>query len=348
MKRRILCACLSVLVLAAGLWLIPMTAGALSLSTEWSADRPFQGDEITVTVSLSEAVEVKSGLITLGYDTAILELIGGNWLVQAPIAHLDVQAARGVFICSDVTSLDGAVLTAVFRVKTDAPDGETTLTFTPELRDVEDGEIACEPVEDTLKIGRNLGSLKMNPITTAYQYVGGGEDSSSLSGLSQDGSAIYLYNNVLRTAFRVPASYKTDSEDFSTIVLDGMSFPIIERGIILGTEGQELTIDSPLKVKTTGPFREKYWTYDEETKTVTYTALVKNVTMKMLNTAYIARSYVKIEVDGEEHVVYSDTSASFTPQKLYDATVAVLAAQGKPAPRWFTNPSIDDGVVELD
>ncbi len=348
MKKKILCTCLSVLVVAVSLWLVPVETQALSLTASWSEDRALPGEDVTVTVSLSEEVLVKSGLFTVTYDSAQLELVSSQWLLDAPIADFDMQNGRGVFISEQATTLGGDILALTFRAKEGAQNGPTTVTCIPELRDDQDAEIVCASVEGSVYIGYDIASYKMRPIKTAYQYVSSAEDSSSLSGMAEPGSAIYMYKNTLRTAFRVPASYETDTEDFSTIVLNGDSFPIVERGIILGVAGQELTIDSPFKVSTQEPFREKYWTYDEENRIVTYTALVKNVTIQMLDTAYIARSYVKIEVDGEVHVVYSDTSVSFTPQKLYDATVKALEAQGQPAPRWFTDPSIDDGVIELD
>ena len=187
---------------------------------------------------------------------------------------------------------------------------------------------------------------KMAPIKSVYQYVGGGEDHSSLNGVAEAGSAVYRHNGALHTAFRVPASYVTDSADFSTILLDGVSYPITERGILLGTAGKAMTVDSAVKVSSTD-FRNKYWTYDAATGTVTYTALVKNVKQTAINTAYIARAYVKILADGVERVVYSDVSVAFTPQDLYNGTVTELAAQGKPAPRWFTNDGVDDGYVDL-
>ncbi len=194
-----------------------------------------------------------------------------------------------------------------------------------------------------------LGELpahKMDAITSVYQYVGGGVDNSSLSGVAAAGSAVYSNNGTVYTAFRVPASYVTDSADFSTIVLDGVSYPMTERGIILGTQGQTLTVNSPNKVSSTN-LRNKYWRYEAETGTVTYTALVKNVKYAAINTPYIARAYVKILEHGVERVVYSDVSDAFTPQSLYDAAARELAAQGKPAPRWFVNSSTDDGIIDL-
>ncbi|MBE6779269.1 MAG: hypothetical protein E7541_07805, partial [Ruminococcaceae bacterium] len=84
--------------------------------------------------------------------------------------------------------------------------------------------------------------LKMNPITSVFQYVGGAGDNSSLQ--AEAGSAVYTHaDGSLRTAFRVGATYKTDKKDFSTIVLDDVSYPIEERGIILGKAGQSLTVD---------------------------------------------------------------------------------------------------------
>lgn len=109
---------------------------------------------------------------------------------------------------------------------------------------------------------------KMDKISSVFQYVGGAGDNSSLQ--AEAGSAVYTHaDGSLRTAFRVGATYKTDKKDFSTIVLDGMSYPIEERGIILGKAGQSLTVDSPLKVAVTSGYRSKHWKYDEENGIVT-------------------------------------------------------------------------------
>ena len=188
---------------------------------------------------------------------------------------------------------------------------------------------------------------KMNPITSVYQYVGGEQDNSSIGGAATAGSAVYTHTDgSLRTAFRVAATYETDSEDFDTILLNGVSYPIEERGIILGRAGQTLTVDSPAKVAITTGFKAKHWKYEDGT--VTYTALVKNVTKEQLNTAYIARSYVKITVGGNEQVVYSDTSVSFTPQSIYQKASDILVAGGGTAPIWFPKRDhTDDGYVDL-
>ena len=139
-----------------------------------------------------------------------------------------------------------------------------------------------------------------------------------------------------------------DSADFSTVVLDGVSYPIVERGIILGREGETLTVDSPIKVVTKSNFRQKYWEYDATNGTVTYTALVKNVTLQNKDARFIARSYVKVKVGDVTQIVYSEVSTAFSPQSVYDQTVKVLQAQGKPAPTWFRRDKFDDGIIELE
>lgn len=115
----------------------------------------------------------------------------------------------------------------------------------------------------------------------------------------------------------------------------------------MGKEGQTLTVDSPNKVSVTGDFDSKYWEYDASTKTVTYTALVKNITRENKDVRFIARSYVKVRVNGTVQTVYSDTIAAFSPQSIYSNLANELKAQGKAAPTWFTSSGIDDGVVDL-
>ncbi len=185
----------------------------------------------------------------------------------------------------------------------------------------------------------------MIPIHSAYQYVGGDKDKTQLGAAAN--SAIYSANGKEYTALRIPGKYVTDSADFSTVVLDGVTYPIEERGIILGREGQALTVDSPNKVSITDGFKKQYWEYDASSKTVTYTALVKNITLENKDTRFIARSYVKVRVNGTVQIVYSDTTVAFSPQNIYNNTVKALQAQGKTAPTWFSLDGFDDGVIEL-
>ncbi len=204
-----------------------------------------------------------------------------------------------------------------------------------------------DSVCDTCGGSRSAGDgiVGMLPIRSVYQYVGGAQDTTQLG--AAENSAIYAANGKVYTALRIPGRYVTASADFSTVVLDGVTYPIEERGIILGKEGQTLTVDSPNKVSVNSNFNSTYWEYDASTKTVTYTALVKNITRENKDVRFIARSYVKVRVNGTVQIVYSDTSPSFSPQGIYDNMANNLLAQGKVAPTWFTLDGIDDGVVDL-
>ncbi len=345
MKRKILCTCMAVLVAATGLLFMPMETQALSLQTTLSAEMALPEETITATVSLSSLVEAKSGAVSVSYPADMLEPVSGTWLLDGAIVDYDMTTAKGVFVFEKTTEVSGEVLELVFKVRRDTVEGTATVTCAPQFMDGEGEPIACEASTNELKVLSVPG--KMNSIASIYQYVSGGKDNSSLNGLAEQNSAIYMYNGTLRTAFRIPATYQTDSADFSTIVLEGRSYPILERGIILGTPGKELTIDSPTKVSVKSGFGSKYWEYDEESGTVTYTALVKNLTKEMKETDYIARAYVKVESNGKEYVVYSDVSAAFNAQKLYDSTAAMFESQGLEPPTWFKDSSIDDGIIDL-
>lgn len=345
MKRHILCICLAVAVAAVGLLFVPMKAEALSLQSTMSSDKAMPEDTVTVTVSLSAPVTVKSGAVSVSYPTDALELVSGTWLLEGAIVDYDLSTDKGVLVFENEQEISGDVLQLVFNVRETAAEGTTAVTCVPQLLDAAGEAVACEQTVGELQVMLAPGT--MNSIASVYQYVSGGVDNSSIGGLAKENSAVYTYNGTVRTAFRIPATYQTDSEDFSTIVLEGESYPILERGIILGTPGMELSMDSGVKVSTKSGFNAKYWEYDAQTGVVTYTVLVKNVTKAKKDVNYIARSYVRIERDGKEYVVYSPVSAAFSPQKLYDGTAKIFESQGKKAPAWFVNSSIDDGIIDL-
>ncbi len=345
MKRRFLCACAALAVAAFGLLLVPMEAEALSLRSTVSREVALPGDQVAVTVSLSAPAAFKSGGVSVNYPADMLEPVSGAWLPEGAITDYDLSNAKGVIVFEEVQQLSGDLLELVFTVKAEPAEGAATVTCTPQLVDAAGAAVACDAAVSQFKVLATPGRL--DNISSVYQYVSGGKDNSSLNGLAADNSAIYMYNGTLRTAFRIPATYQTDSADFSTVVLEGRSYPILERGIILGTPGSELTVNSPLKVSVKSGFGSKYWAYDKETGTVTYTALVKNVTREMKETRYVARAYMRVQADGKEYVVYSDVSAAFSPQMLYDATEEIFVSQGLEAPTWFLDSSIDDGIVDI-
>lgn len=76
---------------------------------------------------------------------------------------------------------------------------------------------------------------------------------------------------------------------------------------------------------------------------------MKNITQDMQYTSYVARSYVKITVGGNQIVVYSDVSTPFSANSIYTAAKDIMMAQGQQAPTWFpAKDHFDDGIIELD
>lgn len=196
------------------------------------------------------------------------------------------------------------------------------VTATGERADVYVDDIKV--YDNTLTDGMEL----LDSINTVEQYVGGGKGKLPEGAVATEGSAVYDDNGTAKTALRVSATYKV-GEDFNQITLGGKVYDVVERGILLGNATKLLTNGATLALGTTAAQGlagkvsastnlDKYWRYDEETGTVTYSALVRGITKELKDTRFVARSYMKILVDGEEVVLYSKVSRSFTAQEIYD------------------------------
>ena len=302
------------------------------------------GDTATLNVTLS-------GNTGIAFLALVPQMSEGLTVTSVSNGELISDFTKGenyIWVNAEDVTADGVLCTLTVQAAADAY-GELRVSFlVGECYTAAFADVAVEVQSGTVTVTPAPIETSMLPINSVYQYVGGGEDNSSLNGVATEGSAVYSANGKIYTAFRIPAHYVTDSADFSTVVLDGVSYPIVERGLILGTEGQELTVDSPVKVVVTGNFRNKHWKYDPDSGIVTYSVLVKNVLRTKINIAYVARSYVKVLNGNVKEIIYSETSVPFTPQQLYDATVEALAAEGKPAPLWFTLDRTDDGVIDIE
>ena len=150
MKKRIcilICAAL-VLALAATVF----AAGAATMTLTPSASAPAHGEEFTVTVSFTEVANCKSAGIVVAYDTAALELVSGECLVNAFMSDFDPADGSGVLAFSSPTTLSGDVFRFTLRVKESANVAEDAIiSVRPSIKDA-DGTVECQTANLALDV----------------------------------------------------------------------------------------------------------------------------------------------------------------------------------------------------
>lgn len=93
-----------------------------------------RGDTVTLSVSLAKGVKVGSGAVEVIYDSAVLELVKGEWNVSNT-ELTTFTGNKGAFAYSDGTEISGKIFTATFKVKSNAAFGASTVKMTVQLKD---------------------------------------------------------------------------------------------------------------------------------------------------------------------------------------------------------------------
>ena len=102
-----------------------------------------RGATVKVSVSLSSATTVGSGGIELVYDTAVLELVKGEWNVSGTsLATFNASNNKGAFAYASGTSVSGKVFTATFKIKSNAAFGASTVKMILQLKDGSNADIS--------------------------------------------------------------------------------------------------------------------------------------------------------------------------------------------------------------
>ena len=118
------------------------TSAYVSSGTEVS-----RGEEITISVGISNGSEIQSILIIPEYDSDTFDLVDGGWTLSGGImSDFSVSSGDGVILFNPGINVDGKVLTFTLKAKNDAAfdtysisaevvitdsNGNTTLTTTP-------------------------------------------------------------------------------------------------------------------------------------------------------------------------------------------------------------------------
>ena len=104
---------------------------ALLSSTAYASER---GEEVTLDLTVGAYENVSSGGIDLIYDADVLELVGGTMKTGGVLNHFDADHGKGVFGGPAPMTVSGTILSVTFRIRENAPFGESTVTATVMIR----------------------------------------------------------------------------------------------------------------------------------------------------------------------------------------------------------------------
>ncbi len=101
----------------------------------------------TVTLEVNVSGELKAGGIEVIYDSAVLELISGEWKTDGSLmSTFNKETKQGVFTYMDNQKFNGKIFAVTFKVRDDAPIGSTTVKCELQLRKDVDGVEVVVPV----------------------------------------------------------------------------------------------------------------------------------------------------------------------------------------------------------
>ena len=126
-----------VLVLVAGLLVMPVFAASAHMSVSVSQGTVHRGDTITVTVSTSAVENCVSGRFLFSYNTDVFEYTGGIALVtgfgSAGVTDMGGSVSGDFMSLSGGTYVQGTLFQITLKIKENAPYGSDTISGTPSM-----------------------------------------------------------------------------------------------------------------------------------------------------------------------------------------------------------------------
>lgn len=140
MKHRIIFLILTFVLLASFCVLPVFAASATANVTSVSGNRDAT---VTVSITLAEGAMVGSGGIELIYDSAILELIKGEWNVSGTtLSNFNPSNGKGAFAYASEAQISGNVFTATFKIKSNAAFGDSAVKMRLQLKNSANADIS--------------------------------------------------------------------------------------------------------------------------------------------------------------------------------------------------------------
>lgn len=205
MKKSFVISIFAVLLLSVLLTLPVFAASATANVNSVTAKR---GDTVTMTVTLAQGVTVGSGAVEVTYDSAVLELVKGEWNVSNTMLAT-FTGNKGAFAYMGGTQISGKVFTATFKVKDSAAFGASTVKMALQLKDGSNADISV-----TNNSGKVTVECKHN-----YSAWGSTNDSShartcSICGNKETGN--HAYTNACDTSCNTCGHTRTITHSYKT------------------------------------------------------------------------------------------------------------------------------------
>jgi len=178
MKRILLSALVLVLIIGC---LLTGASAAQNTKATLSNQTACRGDEVTLKVTLSGAVNAHKGFISINPGSD-LEIVSGAWSVGSPLQQ-DFTAPDGEFLFETDTDIQGAIFSVTLKVSDTAPLGEIEIEMELKLYDSDDAEISCTSVPGTVTVLSCDHSFTKQVI----------EDEYKVSDADCENAAVYYY-----------------------------------------------------------------------------------------------------------------------------------------------------------
>ena len=133
------------------LMILPVKAVGLTATT--SSVSGSKGNEVTVTVTLSEKVNVISGAISFEYDKNALSLTAGSFNVPgATLANWDQAKQLGAFMFMGGGDVSGTIFSATFKILDGAEFGANSVKAIVQLTDTSNAAISVTNVAGAITV----------------------------------------------------------------------------------------------------------------------------------------------------------------------------------------------------
>lgn len=145
------------LVLTFSISVCAFAAGNATVNSAASVDTAKLGDTITVTVSLKDSAAFKSIALTPSYDTAVFEMVSGEWLLtDAQIK--DVSKTNAAIAYSTAVEKSGDIFKYELKVKDSAALANTTIKTDAVIKN------------STTSINATIGSVTVKIICKTHTF----------------------------------------------------------------------------------------------------------------------------------------------------------------------------------
>lgn len=132
MKKVVLC--FMTLALLIGLSCMVMSATDVGVTLTLSEADAGRGDTFTMTVNISGDSKMKSAMVLANFDSEVLELVSGEWLIDGTIENFSPEDKGGFFAAEGELDTQGDIFRFTFRVKDAAASDSTSISCTVDLK----------------------------------------------------------------------------------------------------------------------------------------------------------------------------------------------------------------------